>query len=140
MEQYEQEGVREAVDQMIISVRPAAMWAALSCLVSHSCLQEMQKFQPGDYLARLPPPPDMSFGGNTRLQAEYARVSSGKRLQAIDVERCAQPCAWVMDTGCLTHVRCVLLGAAGTRHLLLLRSQRMTRLLGSKLCGMRRHS
>lgn len=51
-------------------------------------VQEMRRFTPPDYLARLPAPPAPTFGGSAVLAAEYERVAAQQRLQAIDTSRC----------------------------------------------------
>ena len=60
----------------------ALLHAIVSCVA-----QEMRRFTPPDYLAKLPAPPAPKFGGSALLAAEYERVASQQRLQAIDTRR-----------------------------------------------------
>lgn len=116
--QYENDAVRESIDQMIIEVlllcccgrrlvlteclpdgSHCTRCAPLARIYTHAHTpvyhQEMQRFKPRDYLASLPPPPPMTFGGNARLQAEYARVANKTALEAVDTSRCV-----LRATGC----------------------------------------
>jgi len=49
--------------------------------------KEMKTFEPKDYLAHLPPAPELKFGGSPALKAEFLRMGKKEPMQPIDPRR-----------------------------------------------------